>query len=102
MASGLFPNVNDLEKAASSFYKRLLIAEQYSLNHNLQSPVHLLKAEDSKLQSTDSDYGLSQVCSGRLEIELVPGNHETFVQGGNAAVTANCFVMCNHGIPRCD
>lgn len=61
MASGLFPNVNDLEKAASSFYKRLLIAEQYSLNHNIQSPVHLLKAEDSKLQSTDSDYGLSQV-----------------------------------------
>lgn len=43
-----------------------------------------------------------KVCSGRLEIELVPGNHETFVQGENAAVTANCFVMCNHGIPRCD
>lgn len=61
MTTGLFPNVNDLEKAASSFYKRLLIAEQYSLNRNLQSPVHLLKAEDSKLQSTDSDYGLSQV-----------------------------------------
>lgn len=70
MASGLFPNVNDLEKAASSFYKRLLIAEQYSLNHNLQSPVHLLKAEDSKLQSTDSDYGLSQV-SHFLNIILI-------------------------------
>lgn len=70
MASWLFPNVNDLEKAASSFYKRLLIAERYSLNHNLQSPVHLLKAEDSKLQSTDSDYGLSQV-SHFLNIILI-------------------------------
>lgn len=71
MATGLFPNINDLEKAASSFYKRLLIAEQFSLNHNLQSPVHLLKAEDSKLQSTDSDYGLSQVCYFLKNIILI-------------------------------
>ena len=30
MSTELFPNVEDLEKAASSFYKRLLISEKFS------------------------------------------------------------------------
>ena len=64
MSTGLFPNVEDLEKAASSFYKRLLISEKYSLSRNLQCPVQLLKAQDSKLQAADSDYGLSKASSG--------------------------------------
>lgn len=64
MSTGLFPNVEDLEKAASSFYKRLLISEKFSLSRNLQCPVQLLKAQDSKLQAADSDYGLSKASSG--------------------------------------
>lgn len=61
MSTGLFPNAKDLEKAASFFYRRLLIAEEFSLSGKLRCPVRLLRASDSKLQSKDSDYGLSQV-----------------------------------------
>ncbi|XP_062589750.1 fatty acid synthase-like [Saccostrea cucullata] len=92
MTTGLFPDVKDLQRAASSFYRRLQIAEKFSLSRKIQCPIHLLKAADSKLQSKDSDYGLSEVCSGELKVETVPGNHETFIKGENSVITAIHFI----------
>ena len=89
MSTGLFPNVEDLEKAASSFYKRLLISEKYSLSRNLQCPVQLLKAQDSKLQAADSDYGLSKASSGLYTLIAFNDSEIILVREGGGKLFVN-------------
>ncbi|KAL3877568.1 hypothetical protein ACJMK2_035265 [Sinanodonta woodiana] len=82
---------SDLKFAANGFYQRLVIGEKYKPKGTLQGDITLIVADKSKTESdalTD-DYGLKEVCEGKVIVHVVQGDHETFIQGTSGEKVAN-------------
>ncbi|KAJ8319449.1 hypothetical protein KUTeg_004540 [Tegillarca granosa] len=94
--TGLFKDTDALKMAARSFCERLRIAEVYKPDGKMELDVTFIKAEKSDISSSSNmskDYGLSQVCSGNINIHVVDGDHFSFIQGHNAVKMAEILQM---------
>ncbi|XP_029644700.1 fatty acid synthase isoform X1 [Octopus sinensis] len=74
--------------AANVFHQLLLIAEAYKPSCKINTSVKLYRAKDTTHEFTrlGNDYGVKAVCSGDLSVDVMEGNHESFILGENAAV----------------
>ncbi|XP_064637682.1 fatty acid synthase-like isoform X2 [Lineus longissimus] len=86
-----FPSADDLMAAAHSFYLKLLAADKYWPDVTYYGNITLLKATDGLAQSKvlGEDYGLGEVCVGKIAIHNISGNHESFVLREEAADVMN-------------
>nr|AKG51661.1 fatty acid synthase [Oryzias sinensis] len=75
-----------LRFAASSFYKKLKAADAYVPLSKYRGKAVLLRARTSSEyeQNLGPDYRLSEVCDGPVSVQVVDGDHRTFLQGGGA------------------
>lgn len=78
---------SDLRQAITSFYRKLYISDSYRPSSVLHAStrVTLVRATESvrQAESLGEDYGLSAVCSGRVDIHVVQGTHESVVTDRN-------------------
>ncbi|GAB1597533.1 fatty acid synthase-like, partial [Argonauta hians] len=74
--------------SANVFHQLLLIAEAYKPSCKINASVKLYRAKDTthEFARLGNDYGVKAVCSGDLSIDVIDGNHESFILGENAAV----------------
>lgn len=73
-------SVKTVEDAATSFYKKLLIADKYVPATKYQGKAILVKALKNRTGgSLGEDYSLSQVCANPIQIASVDGNHRSFI-----------------------
>ncbi|XP_024117302.1 fatty acid synthase [Oryzias melastigma] len=75
-----------LRFAASSFYKKLKVADAYVPSSKYHGKVVLLRARTSSEyeQNLGPDYRLSEVCDGPVSVHIIEGDHRTFLQGVGA------------------
>ncbi|XP_044270431.1 fatty acid synthase [Tribolium madens] len=89
LVSGAAPYPKDqLAAAAASFYYKLVAADKYKPNTPFKGPVTLIRAIDNYVQMGD-DYGLSEVCKGKLKVQALEGNHRTILGGSSVQKIAN-------------
>jgi len=86
-------DVVDLENAARSFVNKLMMAYKYQPKQALRlNEILLIKSgERSNLVQTvlGDDYGLSQVFNGKLQVQVVDGDHRSFLESTNAYQVAS-------------
>ncbi|KAI0238402.1 hypothetical protein LSAT2_010905 [Lamellibrachia satsuma] len=90
-ATNQFTNRSELEMAAESFYKEVVIADKYKPDAILSRPVLLITAS-SRHPNQDAigiDYDLSKVCSAPVVVRTVEGDHESFILGKSALKVAD-------------
>jgi hypothetical protein len=82
------------QNAMASFYRKLLIADGYKPTSHLDAStrVLLVKASNSfpHAKTLGDDYGLGNVCRGKVDIRVVNGTHDSFIQpakDGSCAVS---------------
>ncbi|XP_076458650.1 fatty acid synthase-like isoform X1 [Babylonia areolata] len=90
MSSGLFPSRQDVTAAAHAFFSMLLMGDRYQPARPFPGDIHLIRATSNSLdaQALGHDYSLQQVCSGKVSVSQVEGEHETFIQKDGAKVVA--------------
>ena len=91
-----------LSLAASHFYRKLVIADQYRLTGRLDTStsVTLVRAADSSHQteSLGEDYGVRDVCgSGVVNVHVSAGGHETFIASDKGAETVSGLISAAFG-----
>jgi len=87
VASGIFTDLGDVEAAIESFWKKLVISDQYKPSGVLTCPnVRLVRASGGHLEAEGlgEDYGLKEVCTEPVLVHRVEGDHHTFIQGKSA------------------
>ncbi|XP_063931279.1 fatty acid synthase [Zophobas morio] len=89
IVAGSAPYPNDqLAAAAASFYYKLVAADKYKPNSYFKGPVTLIRAIDNYVQMGD-DYGLSEVCKGKVKVQPLEGNHRSILAGTSVQKIAN-------------
>ena len=74
-----------LSLAASQFYRKLTIADEYRLTGRLDkaTSVTLVRGgsdeSDTWNKTFGEDYGVGAVSNGRVAVHIVPGGHDTFL-----------------------
>ncbi|XP_005094185.1 fatty acid synthase [Aplysia californica] len=93
MKTGKFSDRKDLEHLVVAYYSSLAIAESY-MPGKYAGDITLVKAEQNSITSSGigEDYDLSLVCAGKVNVKVVPGNHESFILGEGANNVANIIV----------
>ncbi|GFO47692.1 fatty acid synthase-like [Plakobranchus ocellatus] len=93
MATGLFTSSDGLDKLAKSFYLMLSISEFYH-PRGYNGDITLIRAQESSISSSNygDDYGLHEVCDGKVSVEVVNGDHGSFILGDNAKQVANIMI----------
>ncbi|KAJ1529566.1 hypothetical protein ONE63_006337 [Megalurothrips usitatus] len=81
-------NSEQLAKAATSFYQKLVMSEAYKPSTKFNGPVLFVRAKDNFLNLAE-DYGLKEVCSSPIKIHPLPGNHREVITGESAAKIAS-------------
>ncbi|XP_074648828.1 fatty acid synthase-like isoform X2 [Tubulanus polymorphus] len=83
-------SAEDIKMAADSYYRRLLCADKYHPQNTFNGDISLIKAKDAVELSKQlgEDYGLSEICSGKIHIHTVEGDHTGFLQGDSSVKTA--------------
>ncbi|KAE8737946.1 Fatty acid synthase, partial [Frankliniella occidentalis] len=76
-------NSEQLAKAATAFYKKLVISESYKPASKFNGPVLFVRAKDNFLQLGE-DYGLNEVCTHPVKTHPLPGNHREVILGESA------------------
>lgn len=81
---------SNLRQAVTSYYRKLLIAENYQPTSVLSEStrVTLLRAADDNIKEVEylgEDYGLSSVCAGSVDVHVLPGTHESFVMDADTS-----------------
>uniref|UniRef100_A0A915IQV4 oleoyl-[acyl-carrier-protein] hydrolase n=1 Tax=Romanomermis culicivorax TaxID=13658 RepID=A0A915IQV4_ROMCU len=103
MATGLFKAQDTIiilravHKKAKCFDIYLLIddesadLETYEPQRKFDGNVTLIRAEvgSAKEEDVGRDYGLSEVTTGTVDVHVVPGDHDTFIHGPSAQITAD-------------
>jgi fatty acid synthase len=91
----------DLELATRSFVKKLFMSYKYQPKQLMRiNEVLLIKSgQRSNLVQTSlgEDYGLSQVFNGKIKIQVVDGDHRSFLEGNNGFQVAsilNEYLLC--------
>lgn len=77
-----------LSKAATSFYKKLVMSEAYKPSKKFAGSVLFVRAKDNFL-NLGEDYGLKEVCSGPVKIHPLPGNHREVIIGESVVKIAS-------------
>ncbi|XP_053606924.1 fatty acid synthase-like [Plodia interpunctella] len=75
--------------AASSFYRKLAVADTYKPSGKISAPVTLFRARDNYVLTVGEDYGLRPLCAGPLSLQQLPGTHRTVVLGAPARTIAD-------------
>ncbi|XP_057664642.1 fatty acid synthase [Diorhabda carinulata] len=89
--SGATPfSPEDIAVAATSFYGKLAAADKYVPSGKFNGKVTLFKAIDNYVQMGE-DYGLSEVCTQKVTIEALKGNHKSILSGSSVEKIANIF-----------
>eukprot|EP00116_Pleurobrachia_bachei_P004969 sb/3465231/ len=70
-------DIAEHEAKCEAYVRLILMADGYKPSSLLSAPVHLLRAKDSFQDG--EDYGLSELCSGKVHVDSVDGDHETCV-----------------------
>uniref|UniRef100_A0A6P7G8W5 Fatty acid synthase n=1 Tax=Diabrotica virgifera virgifera TaxID=50390 RepID=A0A6P7G8W5_DIAVI len=78
----------DIADAATSFYGKLAAADKYVPSGKFNGRVTLVKAIDNYVQMGE-DYGLSEVCTQKVAIESLKGNHRSILVGSSAEKIAS-------------
>jgi thioesterase domain-containing protein len=91
----------DLEQSCRSFVKKLFMSYKYQPKQSLRlSDILLIKSgQRSNLVQTTlgEDYGLGQVFNGKLKIQVVDGDHRSFLEANNGFQVAsilNEYLLC--------
>jgi len=79
-----------LQKAITAFAQRLKIADAYKPETKYSGRTTLIKCSEKMMRNLGEFYELDKVCINKDQIHAVtvPGNHEGFVLGESARVTA--------------
>ncbi|XP_070581121.1 fatty acid synthase-like [Ptychodera flava] len=91
--------------AAEAFYKRLVAGDAYSPKTKYNGDVVLIRATTGSMSADalGEDYGLQQVCHGKVSVHQIQGDHESFIHGENAAIVAtivNNILACHRYTTR--
>ncbi|KAG5885209.1 hypothetical protein JTB14_012232 [Gonioctena quinquepunctata] len=78
----------EIAEAATSFYGKLVAADKYVPTEKFSGDITLVKAVDNYVQMGD-DYGLSDVCTQKVNIETLKGNHRSILGGNSVEKIAN-------------
>lgn len=76
-----------LAAAAASFYRKLVAGDAYRPAARVRGPVTLFTARDNFV-ALGEDYGLRDVCAGRLLTRQLPATHRSILAGDAAAAIA--------------
>ncbi|KAM5135188.1 fatty acid synthase-like isoform 1-T1 [Mantella aurantiaca] len=76
-------NQDALRFAASSFYNKLKVAEQYVPANKYHGNITLLQAkiQNEYGEGLGADFKLSEVCDGKVTVHIIEGDHHTFLEG---------------------
>ncbi|NXY81485.1 FAS synthase, partial [Alcedo cyanopectus] len=78
-------NINHeaLSFAATSFYYKLKAADKYIPEFKYRGNVMLMRAESNNEyeDGLGKDYGLSEVCDGKVSVHVIKGDHRTLLEG---------------------
>ncbi|CAG9862121.1 unnamed protein product [Phyllotreta striolata] len=89
LLSGATPyKSEDISTAATSFYQKLSAADKYKPSGKFNGKVTLVKAIDNYVQMGE-DYGLSEVCTQKVAIEALKGNHRSILGGSSVEKIAS-------------
>lgn len=90
MKTGKFDNRDNILVAADVFHKLLLASYMYNPAKKFQGDITLLRAQDNKsADKLGKDYGLEKVCSGKVVVHSVEGDHDTIILGNSAEKCAS-------------
>ena len=91
----------DLEQSARSFVKKLFMSYKYQPMQPLRlNEILLIKSgQRSNLVQTSlgEDYGLGQVFNGKIKVQVVDGDHRSFLEANNGFQVAsilNEYLLC--------
>ncbi|GAU91939.1 hypothetical protein RvY_04096 [Ramazzottius varieornatus] len=79
----------DFSEAANLFAQRLIAADTYKPARKYTGKVTLIKCSEKMIRNLGEVYELDKVCTTKLNVSTVTGNHEGFVLGDAARITAN-------------
>jgi len=90
MSSGLPVKEIDVEFAAESLCKKIKAGDKYDPKKKFNGDITLIKAEIGAAREEDvgKDYSLHEVASGKVNVHVVSGDHDTFVHGKSSDKTA--------------
>jgi fatty acid synthase len=90
MSSGLPVNADDIKLACDAWCKRFTAADKYDLKKKFKGDVTLIRAEigTASEEVVGKDFMLHEVTDGKVNVHMVSGNHNTFIQGRNSEKTA--------------
>lgn len=93
LKTGNFTSREDLEHLSIAYINMLLIGETYKAQ-TYTGDITLVKAEQNSVGASgfSNDYELSSICSGKVNVKVVPGNHESFLLGEAANNVANVVI----------
>lgn len=91
MSTGRFSSRQDVATAANAFFRCLFIGDKYQPQGRVHRDVHLVRAKDHSLETNDLDstYQLQAVCDGNVTVDVVDGDHESFIHQESAVKVAN-------------
>lgn len=91
MSSGLPVKQNDIEFAADALCKKIKAADLYDPKTKFNGDINLIRAETGTAREEDvgKDYSLHEVTNGKVNVHVVSGDHDTFVQGRGSDKTAS-------------
>ncbi|CAG9818816.1 unnamed protein product [Phaedon cochleariae] len=78
----------DISAAATSFYGKLSAGDTYVPSGKFNGKVTLVKAIDNYVQMGD-DYGLSDICTQKVTVEALKGNHRSILGGDSIEKIGN-------------
>ncbi|TMS37085.1 hypothetical protein L596_004095 [Steinernema carpocapsae] len=104
MTTGLFKSPDTVAFACEAMRAKFLMADKYKPKRKFHGSVALIRAEQGAAREEDvgKDYGVKQV-SDDCEVFIVPGDHDTVVQGKNSAKTVeiiNNLIRESHRPPQ--
>ncbi|GFQ70077.1 fatty acid synthase [Trichonephila clavata] len=78
--------LEDVQEAFDLFYRKAMIAIQFSPKRKLRNDVMLIKSEDSLFVSGNisESFDLEKDCDGYISVHTVKGSHKTFIEGEGA------------------
>ncbi|CAK9300196.1 unnamed protein product [Gordionus sp. m RMFG-2023] len=88
MVTNLFPDQTDLEFCAQYFCQKLRICDKYLPKGDYKGDITLIRVKDAD-EILGDDYGLSSVCTGKIDIKYTEGDHETMLIGDNGYKVVN-------------
>ncbi|GFR20273.1 fatty acid synthase [Trichonephila clavata] len=80
----------DLQVAVNLFFKKAMMAIQYSPKSKVRNDVMLIKSEETFFLSgnTSESFDLEKDCDGYITLHTVKGSHKTFIEGEGAEEVA--------------